>query len=58
MSARQKLEVQLTENGTMKEKTALLDGSNVVFTLLGPVRVKGERGQAQATGWKRLDSHR
>ena len=55
MSGRQKLEVQLTENSIMKEELALLDGSNVVFKLLGPILVKQELGEAQATVGKRLD---
>ncbi|KAM4873394.1 prefoldin subunit 6-like [Thomomys bottae] len=55
MSRRQKLEAQLTENNFLKEKLALLDGSNVVFKFLGPVLVKQELGEAQATVGKRLD---
>lgn len=55
MSGRQKLEAQLTENNIMKEELALLDGSNVVFKLLGPVLVKQELGEARATVGKRLD---
>ena len=39
----------------MKEELALLDGSNVVFKLLGPILVKQELGEAQATVGKRLD---
>ena len=54
MSGRQKLEAQLTEN-IVKEELALLDGSNVVFKLLGPVLVKQELGEARATVGKRLD---
>ncbi|XP_043780664.1 prefoldin subunit 6-like [Cervus elaphus] len=55
MSGRQKLEVRLTENSIMKEELALLDGSNVVFKLLGSVLVKQELGEARATVGKRLD---
>lgn len=55
MSGRQKLESQLTENNIVKEELALLDGSNVVFKLLGPVLVKQELGEARATVGKRLD---
>lgn len=55
MSGRQKLEAQLTENNIVKEELALLDGSNVVFKLLGPVLVKQELGEARATVGKRLD---
>ena len=54
MSGRQKLEVQLTENN-MKEELTLLDGSNVVFKLLGSILVKQELGEARATVGKRLD---
>ena len=38
-----------------QEELALLDGSNVVFKLLGPILVKQELGEAQATVGKRLD---
>ncbi|KAL1790888.1 prefoldin subunit 6 [Sigmodon hispidus] len=55
MSGRQKLEAQLTENNIVKEDLALLDGSNVVFKLLGLVLVKQELGEALATVGKRLD---
>uniref|UniRef100_A0A8D2ASQ7 Prefoldin subunit 6 n=1 Tax=Sciurus vulgaris TaxID=55149 RepID=A0A8D2ASQ7_SCIVU len=55
MSGRQKLEAQLRENNIVKEELALLDGSNMVFKLLGPVLVKQELGEAQATIGKRLD---
>uniref|UniRef100_A0A8C6CRP5 Prefoldin subunit 6 n=1 Tax=Moschus moschiferus TaxID=68415 RepID=A0A8C6CRP5_MOSMO len=55
ISGRQKLEVQLTENNIMKEELALLDGSKVVFKLLGPILVKQELGEARATMSKRLD---
>ncbi|KAL1779521.1 prefoldin subunit 6 [Sigmodon hispidus] len=55
MSGRQKLEAQLTENNIVKEELALLDGSNAVFKLLGPVLVKQELGEARATVGKRLD---
>ncbi|KAB0340690.1 hypothetical protein FD754_022915 [Muntiacus muntjak] len=55
MSGRQKLEAQLTENNIMKEEMALLDGSNVVFKLLGHVLVKQELGEARATVGKNLD---
>nr|KAF6276709.1 prefoldin subunit 6 [Myotis myotis] len=55
MSGRQKLEAQLTENNIVKEELALLDASNVVFKLLGPVLVKQELGEARATVGKRLD---
>lgn len=37
------------------QELALLDGSNVVFKLLGPVLVKQELGEARATVGKRLD---
>ncbi|KAL1769470.1 prefoldin subunit 6 [Sigmodon hispidus] len=55
MSRGQKLEAQLTENNIVKEELTLLGGSNVVFKLLGPVLVKQELGEAQATVGKRLD---
>lgn len=37
------------------QELALLDGSNVVFKLLGPVLVRQELGEARATVGKRLD---
>lgn len=37
------------------QELALLDGSNVVFKLLGPVLVKQELEEARATVGKRLD---
>lgn len=40
---------------SLHQELALLDGSNVVFKLLGPVLVKQELGEAQATVEKRLD---
>uniref|UniRef100_A0A673UAJ9 Prefoldin subunit 6 n=1 Tax=Suricata suricatta TaxID=37032 RepID=A0A673UAJ9_SURSU len=55
MSGQQKLEGQLTENNIVKEELALLDGSYVVCKLLGPVLVRQELGEAQATVGKRLD---
>ena len=39
----------------LHQELALLDGSNVVFKLLGPVLVKQELGEARATVGKRLD---
>ncbi|EPY77225.1 prefoldin subunit 6 [Camelus ferus] len=39
----------------MKEELVLLDGSNMVFKLLGPGMVKQELGDARATVGKRLD---
>lgn len=40
---------------SLHQELALLDGSNVVFKLLGPVLVKQELGEARATVGKRLD---
>ena len=54
VSGRQTLEVQLTENNIMKEELALLDGSNVVFKLLGPILVNrswGNLGPQWVKGW-------
>ncbi|KAJ6652461.1 hypothetical protein lerEdw1_011497 [Lerista edwardsae] len=55
MSARQKLEAQLTENNIVKEELALLDASNAVYKLVGPVLVKQDPEEAKATVGKRLD---
>ncbi|KAK2502387.1 hypothetical protein MC885_009759 [Smutsia gigantea] len=50
MSGRQKLEAQRTENNTVKEELALLDGSDVVFKLLGPVLVKQTQAVSERNG--------
>ncbi|XP_040298551.1 prefoldin subunit 6 [Bufo bufo] len=54
MSARQKLEAQLTENNIVKEELALLDDSNAVYKLIGPVLVKQDLEEAKSTVDKRL----
>ncbi|XP_063794325.1 prefoldin subunit 6 isoform X2 [Pseudophryne corroboree] len=54
MSARQKLEAQLTENNIVKEELALLDVSNTVYKLIGPVLVKQDLDEAKSTVAKRL----
>lgn len=55
MTTRQKLEAQLTENNIVKEELALLDASNSVYKLIGPVLVKQDTEEAKATVGKRLD---
>ncbi|XP_030053079.1 prefoldin subunit 6 [Microcaecilia unicolor] len=55
MSARQKLEAQLTENNIVKEELELLDASNKVFKLIGPVLVGQDLEEAKGTVSKRLD---
>ncbi|XP_039871242.1 prefoldin subunit 6 [Simochromis diagramma] len=55
MSARQKLETQLTENNIVKEELDLLDCSNTVYKLIGPVLVKQDLDEAKATVAKRLE---
>uniref|UniRef100_A0A3Q0SX06 Prefoldin subunit 6 n=1 Tax=Amphilophus citrinellus TaxID=61819 RepID=A0A3Q0SX06_AMPCI len=55
MSARQKLETQLTENNIVKEELDLLDSSNTVYKLIGPVLVKQDLDEAKATVAKRLE---
>uniref|UniRef100_A0A673GPQ7 Prefoldin subunit 6 n=1 Tax=Sinocyclocheilus rhinocerous TaxID=307959 RepID=A0A673GPQ7_9TELE len=55
MSARQKLEAQLTENNIVKEELALLDIQNTVYKLIGPVLVKQDLDEAKATVSKRLE---
>ncbi|KAG8448535.1 hypothetical protein GDO86_015577 [Hymenochirus boettgeri] len=54
MSARQKLEAQITENNIVKEELALLDDSNTVFKLIGPVLVKQDLEEAKSTVDKRI----
>ncbi|KAF4104728.1 prefoldin subunit 6 [Onychostoma macrolepis] len=55
MSARQKLEAQLTENNIVKEELTLLDIQNTVYKLIGPVLVKQDLDEAKATVSKRLE---
>ncbi|XP_070818891.1 prefoldin subunit 6 [Chaetodon trifascialis] len=55
MSARQKLETQLTENTIVKEELDLLDSTNTVYKLIGPVLVKQDLDEAKATVTKRLE---
>ncbi|XP_044060202.1 prefoldin subunit 6 [Siniperca chuatsi] len=55
MSARQKLETQLTENNIVKEELDLLDSTNTVYKLIGPVLVKQDLDEAKATVTKRLE---
>ncbi|XP_075437049.1 prefoldin subunit 6 [Ascaphus truei] len=54
MSARQKLEAQLTENNIVKEELAVLDDSNTIYKLIGPVLVKQDLDEAKSTVTKRL----
>ncbi|KAJ8387446.1 hypothetical protein AAFF_G00156840 [Aldrovandia affinis] len=55
MSARHKLETQLTENNIVKEELDLLDSENTVYKLIGPVLVKQDLEEAKATVAKRLE---
>ncbi|MED6247221.1 Prefoldin subunit 6 [Ataeniobius toweri] len=55
VSARQKLETQAAENNIVKEELDLLDSSNTVFKLIGPVLVKQDLDEAKATVAKRLE---
>ncbi|XP_062333063.1 prefoldin subunit 6 [Osmerus eperlanus] len=55
MSARQKLEAQLTENNIVKEELDMLDNQNTVYKLIGPVLVKQDLDEAKATVAKRLE---
>ncbi|KAG7250451.1 hypothetical protein CRUP_029026 [Coryphaenoides rupestris] len=55
MSARQKLEAQVTENNIVKEELDLLDSGNTVYKLIGPVLVKQDFDEAKATVAKRLE---
>ncbi|XP_072252251.1 prefoldin subunit 6 [Leuresthes tenuis] len=55
MSARQKLETQLTENTIVKEELDMLDTPNTVYKLIGPVLVKQDMEEAKATVAKRLE---
>uniref|UniRef100_A0A8C6WP79 Uncharacterized protein n=1 Tax=Neogobius melanostomus TaxID=47308 RepID=A0A8C6WP79_9GOBI len=49
MSARQKLETQLTENNIVKEELDMMGSTNTVYKLIGPVLVKQELDEAKAT---------
>ncbi|KAM9795204.1 prefoldin subunit 6 [Neosynchiropus ocellatus] len=55
MSVRQKLEAQLADNNIVKEELDLVDSSNKVFKLIGPVLVKQDLEEAKATVAKRLE---
>ncbi|XP_027864574.1 prefoldin subunit 6 [Xiphophorus couchianus] len=55
VSARQKLETQMAENNIVKEELDLLESSNTVFKLIGPVLVKQDLDEAKATVAKRLE---
>ncbi|XP_028315651.1 prefoldin subunit 6 isoform X1 [Gouania willdenowi] len=55
MSVRQKLETQLTENNIVKTELDLLDSSNTIFKLIGPVLVKQDLDEAKANVAKRLE---
>ncbi|XP_069630303.1 prefoldin subunit 6 [Haliaeetus albicilla] len=55
VTARQKLEAQLTENNIVKEELELLDATNTIFKLMGPVLVKQDMEEAKTTVGKRLD---
>ncbi|KAM8985754.1 prefoldin subunit 6 [Ara ararauna] len=55
VAARQKLEAQLTENNIVREELELLDASNTIFKLLGPVLVRQELEEAKGTVGKRLE---
>uniref|UniRef100_A0A8U8BKQ7 Prefoldin subunit 6 n=1 Tax=Geospiza parvula TaxID=87175 RepID=A0A8U8BKQ7_GEOPR len=55
VAARQKLETQLTENNIVQEELNLLDESNTIFKLLGPVLVKQDLEEAKSTVGKRLE---
>ncbi|KPP64152.1 prefoldin subunit 6-like [Scleropages formosus] len=55
MSARQKLEAQLTENNIVKEELDLLGADNTIYKLVGPVLVKQDLDEAKNTVAKRLE---
>ncbi|XP_067829912.1 prefoldin subunit 6 [Heptranchias perlo] len=55
LSARQKLEAQVTENTIVKEELDLLESTNTVFKLIGPVLVKQDLEEAKSTVAKRLE---
>ncbi|KAM8847966.1 prefoldin subunit 6 [Synchiropus picturatus] len=55
MAVRQKLEAQLADNNIVREELELVDGSNTVFKLIGPVLVKQDLEEAKATVAKRLE---
>ncbi|XP_072106136.1 prefoldin subunit 6 [Mobula birostris] len=54
LSARQKLETQLTENTIVQEELDLLEAENRVYKLMGPVLVKQDLEEAKSTVAKRL----
>ncbi|KAJ0002577.1 hypothetical protein NQD34_007726 [Periophthalmus magnuspinnatus] len=58
ISAKQKLDTQLTENNIVKEASReldMLDSANTIYKLIGPVLVKQDLDEAKATVAKRLE---
>ncbi|GCB67492.1 hypothetical protein scyTo_0012151 [Scyliorhinus torazame] len=55
LSARQELEARVTENTIVKEELDLLESTNSVFKLIGPVLVKQDLEEAKSTVAKRLE---
>ncbi|XP_078064582.1 prefoldin subunit 6, partial [Mustelus asterias] len=55
LSARQKLEAQMTETTIVKEELDLLESTNSVFKLIGPVLVRQDLEEAKSTVAKRLE---
>ncbi|KAM9850071.1 prefoldin subunit 6 [Aulostomus maculatus] len=55
VSVRQKLGSQLNENNIVKKELDLLDTTNTVYKLIGPVLVKQDLDEAKATVAKRLE---
>uniref|UniRef100_A0A3B3ZDP9 Prefoldin subunit 6 n=1 Tax=Periophthalmus magnuspinnatus TaxID=409849 RepID=A0A3B3ZDP9_9GOBI len=55
ISAKQKLDTQLTENNIVKEELDMLDSANTIYKLIGPVLVKQDLDEAKATVAKRLE---
>jgi len=55
VEARQRLDVQLTENEQVQKELALLTPENEVFKLIGPVLVKQDQAEAKSNVDKRLE---
>uniref|UniRef100_UPI00358F3CB1 prefoldin subunit 6 isoform X1 n=1 Tax=Myxine glutinosa TaxID=7769 RepID=UPI00358F3CB1 len=55
VATKQKLETQLLENTIVKEELDLLDETNTVYKLVGPVLVKQDLEEAKSTVGKRLE---
>ena len=55
VTARQKLDAQLTETEAVQKEFSTLKQSNTIYKLIGPVLVKQDQAEAKANVDKRLE---